>query len=92
MVSLTNDIVFNGTGIFKKETQGIQAFLNITNIPELQVVTIGTSEVVIGGSVTLTTGIKSLKKAGGLAGFQYTNGVSKHWERIANTPVRNVRI
>jgi len=72
------------------DTEGVKAFLEITSIPEVQRTIVSATEVVIGGGVTLAKGIEKLKGASSLAGFQYTNGIAKHWGRIANTPVRNV--
>ncbi|CAL8082604.1 unnamed protein product [Orchesella dallaii] len=79
-----------GTGVFKNDTDNVQAFLEITSIPEMQRITVGSTEIILGGSVTLVKGIETLKRAGALTGFQYTAGIAKHWGRIANTPIRNV--
>lgn len=77
-------------GIFKKDLQGVQGFIDVNHVPELHQRTLDTSEILLGGGTTLSAAIDHLKRIALLTGFQYANGLAKHWGRVANTSVRNV--
>jgi len=62
----------------------------VNNVAELKKTRLDTAGVVLGGGVTLSSAIQLLSDASKVPGFEYTEGMSQHIMRIANTPVRNV--
>jgi xanthine dehydrogenase iron-sulfur cluster and FAD-binding subunit A len=64
--------------------------VDIGGIEELKTVQVGPGNLVLGGCVTLTKAIIALKQASEITGFEYALQLSKHIQRIANLPVRNV--
>jgi xanthine dehydrogenase/oxidase len=78
-----------GTGVYKDDGPFF-AFIDINSVPDLKNVTMNTSRVQLGASVTLASAIDLLQRASQLEGYAYTAQISKHLKRVANTPVRNV--
>jgi len=77
-------------GVFKNDGP-YEVFLDINNIPDLKVATLEPTGVVLGAGTTLTSAITLLLDASKLPGYEYTAKMSKHLERVANVPVRNVK-
>ena len=39
--------------------------------------------------MTISEAIEALKKASEMDGYEYCKDIAKHWQRVANTPIRN---
>ena len=52
-------------------------------------VTVAPGSVILGGAVTISEAIEALKKASEMDGYEYCKDMAKHWQRVANTPIRN---
>jgi hypothetical protein len=76
--------------VYKTDTDKVEAFIDISAIPELSSIATGPSSISLGGGVTLAQAIRTLKETSATPGFQYTLALSKHLKRVANVPVRNV--
>jgi xanthine dehydrogenase iron-sulfur cluster and FAD-binding subunit A len=80
---------FISPGIFKHQPDSL-LYIDVNGVAELKSHSVGTDGVTIGGNVTLSKAIQILKDASKMEGYEYCADLSKHWSRIANTPVRNV--
>jgi len=68
-----------------------KVFIDINNVPELHEVNSSKTSLVLGGNINLTRTIEVLRAAAEkVDGFEYAAKISKHIERIANVPIRNV--
>lgn len=76
-------------GVFKHDGP-YQAYVDVNNIPELKQSSVTSSDVSLGGNVTITVAIGLLQKAAELDGYSYAGQIAKHLKRVANVPVRNV--
>lgn len=67
------------------------AYLDVNMIGELKQWNLnGSDEVMMGGNVSLTKALQLFPEGAQLPGYEYMNGLKKHWSRVANVPVRNV--
>ena len=78
-------------GIFKNEPE-VTAYIDLNGIAELRSHAVTQESVVLGGGITLTQAIDLLRGASKLGGYEYTEDLAKHWGRVANVAVRNVRL
>lgn len=79
------------TGIYKHDEGGVRGFIDILNIHSLSSYVVTSDEIVLGSCVTIATVINVLTAASeALHGFEYLEGVTAHFKRVANTSVRNV--
>lgn len=77
-------------GVYRRKSN-LKIFIDIMSIPELRSHSIG-AELVIGANVTLNEMIDILNKASRTTGYEYCKRLATHIEKIANVPVRNVRV
>ena len=66
------------------------AYIDVNDVVELRRVVVSTSAITLGGGNTLSLAIDILQTVSTQPGFEYTEGLSKHLRRVANTSVRNV--
>ena len=81
------------TGVYKYEPYP-DVFIDINNVAELKGHTFDGTNLTLGANMTLTEAIQLLsavaqEKPGT---FGYTQVIADHIKRVANTPVRNVRL
>ncbi|XP_035702304.1 xanthine dehydrogenase/oxidase isoform X3 [Folsomia candida] len=77
------------TGVYKHEGP-YSSYIEINGIPELKQKKVDSSEVLLGGGVTLADAIEFLGDISKTkSGFEYMAHISTHLERVANAPVRN---
>ncbi|XP_065561755.1 uncharacterized protein LOC136028074 isoform X2 [Artemia franciscana] len=76
-----------GAGVYP-EGQNVSTIISLNSIPDLHKIEIK-NEMIIGGSVPLSTFIKVLKDASDLDGFAYSSALADHLQKVANLAVRN---
>ena len=74
-----------GTGVYKREEESYDAFININNIPELTVES--ESPVLLGGNVTITDAVHLFARVG--TSDPKWREISRHLDSIASLAVRN---
>lgn len=79
------------SGVYKHDGP-YQAYMDIMGVPELKVIRLESRGVVLGGALTLADAIEQLQNASTIDGFEYTAQMSKHIQRVANVPIRNVSV
>ena len=67
-------------------------YLDINNVVQLRTITLNTSGLILGAGTTLTEAIQLFKNTASTEGLEHLAGMSKHIERVANVPVRNVSL
>jgi hypothetical protein len=75
-------------GIYKSENIG--AYVDIKYVAELRA-TSTTPVFTLGGNVTLTEAMRLFNESATLPGYAYLRQITKHIDKIANVPVRNVK-
>ena len=66
--------------------------MDINNVVQLRKITTNASGLILGAGTTLTEAIQLFKNTASTEGLEYLAGMSKHIERVANVPVRNVSL
>ncbi|XP_037946122.1 indole-3-acetaldehyde oxidase-like [Teleopsis dalmanni] len=75
-------------GVYRR-TESIKSFIDINEIPELKTYTIDDETLSLGANLSLTEAMDIFKVAAQKAGFEYCEQLWKHFDLIANVPVRN---
>lgn len=79
-------------GVYRRDPN-IEIFIDVTSVVELHFSAIGSTNIQIGGNVSLNETIDILKKAADTnSNFEYCRELVSHIDKIANVPVRNVII
>ncbi|XP_018360424.1 PREDICTED: LOW QUALITY PROTEIN: xanthine dehydrogenase-like [Trachymyrmex cornetzi] len=65
-------------------------YIDINDIPDLHKILKSDIDLVLGGSLTLTTALETFQKYSNDTGFKYLRQLAQHVELIANGPVRNI--
>ena len=81
----------NTGGAVYYESTG-DASISTRNISELGSVTSTASEINAGAAVSISMLMKALESAQTQTGFEYLSEILSHWQKVASTSVRNVRI
>lgn len=76
-------------GVFRR-SNAVHKFIDINSIPELHDYKLSTGSLRLGGNLSLTETMAIFEKAAKSKGFEYCNKLWKHFDLIANVPVRNV--
>ncbi len=79
------------TGVFPNDGPYNQ-YIDVTGVSELQTVVQEEPYLLVGGNVTLTTFMTTLKEAATAdpVGYSYCTRLAEHLKKVANTNVRNV--
>ncbi|XP_037826949.1 indole-3-acetaldehyde oxidase-like [Lucilia sericata] len=76
-------------GVFRRSSS-IRTFIDINSIPELHGYKLTTNSLRLGGNLSLTETMEIFEKAAMSKGFEYCKKLWKHFDLIANVPVRNM--
>lgn len=76
-------------GVYRRN-ENLKIFIDITGIEALRSHSIDSSELILGGNVSLTETMEILTDASKQHGFEYCKHLVDHIDLIANVPVRNV--
>lgn len=77
-------------GVYRR--YGIDAFIDINAIPELHDYKLTSNCLKLGANLSLTEVMDIFEKAAKTKGFEYCTRLWKHFDLIANVPVRNVSV
>lgn len=80
-----------GHGVYRR-SEDIKYYIDTRLVKDLKSYTFNKNEKIIGGNVTLTDTMDIFKEAATLSGFEYCGELLKHFNMIANVPVRNVNV
>lgn len=78
-------------GVYRR-SENIKHFIDIKAIADLKKYNLGIDKLKLGANLSLTETMDVFKKASGKSGFEYCEQLWKHFDLIANVPVRNVSI
>ncbi|XP_055857003.1 uncharacterized protein LOC129919921 [Episyrphus balteatus] len=77
-----------GHGVYRRSPD-IKIYIDVNDIPDLRQVTKDNDKLVLGGSVSLSEAMDVFQKHSTEAGFEYLQQLWRHFDLIANVPVRN---
>ncbi|ODM88520.1 putative aldehyde oxidase-like protein, partial [Orchesella cincta] len=75
-------------GVYKNDGP-YQGFIEINEVPELQLTTLEENSLILGGGVTITNAITFFNRASKMEGFVYAKEFYDHLRRVAALSVRN---
>lgn len=75
--------------MYHLDEETIMVFIDVSSVPKLHKQSIST-EIRLGGNVTLTQTIEIMNSVDTTPGFEYCSYIAEHINRVANVPVRNV--
>ncbi|KAH8347445.1 hypothetical protein KR059_010727 [Drosophila kikkawai] len=75
-------------GVYRRP-RDIRHFIDVNMVPELRQTSIEADHLLLGGNVTLTDAMQLFLLAAKRPGFEYCNQLWRHFNLIANVPVRN---
>jgi len=77
-------------GVYRHYNRQFDARIDVKDVPELRTVSTA-SGFTVGANVTLTEAIAEFTKQAAANGYSYLTDLANHLDKVANTPVRNVR-
>ncbi|XP_054089258.1 uncharacterized protein LOC105220608 [Zeugodacus cucurbitae] len=77
------------TGVFRRDPS-INTFIDVNGVAELRQHSITPKAITLGGNLSLTDTMAIFEEAANIKGYEYCEQLWKHFDLIANIPVRNM--